>query len=131
MCPRCFWNRSLKYPWQGKTKSDIKNISHRFTRGSLRWPKKTSKEMLTREGICMRFWDSPKFEPFSFSLILAGNVNHMSKSEMVHFFSPKILRWPKIRKEMVFEAKMVRILGHSVIMVSNLKLVFWIGIELF
>ena len=28
------------------------------------------------------------------------------------FFSSKILRWPKIRREMVFEAEIVRILGH-------------------
>ena len=32
--------------------------------------------------------------------------------EMGHFFSPKTLRWPRIRREMDYEAKMVRILGH-------------------
>ena len=31
---------------------------------------------------------------------------------MAHFFSSKILRWPKIRREMVFETEIVRILGH-------------------
>ena len=50
------------------------------TGGTLRWPKKSSKEMLTRKGICMKSWDGPKFESFSFSLISARNINHVSKS---------------------------------------------------
>ena len=44
-----------------------------------------SKEMLTREGICCIWYAcypemAPKFEPFSFSLISARNINHVSKS---------------------------------------------------
>ena len=85
---------------------------NRHTGGSLRWPKKSSKEMLTREGICMLIWDGPKFEPFSFSLISARNISHMSILRLPTFYSPKTLRWPRIRREMEFEAKMVRILGH-------------------
>ena len=34
--------------------------SHVGTRGSLRWLKKSPKEVLSREGICLRFWDGSK-----------------------------------------------------------------------
>ena len=30
-------------------------------------------------GICTRFWDGPKFEPFSFSLISARTIDHVPK----------------------------------------------------
>ena len=66
--------------------------------------------MLSREGICMRSWDGPKFESFIFSLISARNIHHVSKSWDGLLF---LLRkpWDGLKK-MDFEAKMVRILGH-------------------
>ena len=60
-----FWTWRT-YPWK-------------YTRGSLKWLKKSSKEVLTREDICMYFSDGSKFEPFSFSLILARNIHHVTK----------------------------------------------------
>ena len=34
---------------------------------------------LSRDGICMWFWDSSKFEPFSFLFISARKIDHVSK----------------------------------------------------
>ena len=66
------------------------------TRGSLRWLKKSLKEVLSREGKCIRFRD--------------GSTSNWSKisitcrnSEMAHFFRPETLRWLKIRTETEFE----------------------------
>ena len=61
-----------------------------ITRGSLRWLKKSSKEVLSREGICMRFWDVPASNWLKISITC-------QKSEMAHFFRPETLRWLKIR----------------------------------
>ena len=71
------------------------------TKGSLRRPKKSSKQMLTREGICMKSW-WPKIRTIKFFFHSDSKYKSLVKT----------LRRPKIRREMKFEAKIVRILGH-------------------
>ena len=56
--------------------------------------------MLTREVICIRFWDGPKLELFSFSLILVRNQNHMSK-----FWDGPLFLVRKFWDEQKFEEK--------------------------
>ena len=57
--------------------------------GSLRWLKKSSKEVLTREGICMRFWDGSTSNWHKISITCQN-------SEMAHRFRLETLRWLKI-----------------------------------
>ena len=75
----------------------------------VRWLKKSSMETISRASICIWFWDGSKFEPFIF---LFEIMITCFLAEVAHFFSSKMLRWLKIRREHEFEAKMIRILSH-------------------
>ena len=73
-----------------------KRSEHQVIWGSLRWPKKSSKEMLTREilwqaYIWMKSWDSPNVEPFIIPFISARNIHHVSKFCDGPLFKPVFL----------------------------------------
>ena len=69
----------------------VKNL-YQHTPGSLRWLKKSSKEVLSRGGICMRFWDCSTSNWLKISITWPN-------SEMAHFSKPKTLWWLKFRTE--------------------------------
>ena len=75
-------------------KANFKNLIN--TRGSLRWLKKSSKEVLTREGICMRFWDGQTSNWLKISITCQN-------SEMAHRFRLETLRWLKNRSNLYLE----------------------------
>ena len=62
------------------------------TRESMRWLKKSSKEVLSCGGICMRFWDGSTSNWLKISITYQNYV-------MAHFFRSETLRWLKIRTE--------------------------------
>ena len=61
-------------------------LMKRFTGGTLRELKKSSKEICHMMAWCMWSWESSKFEPFSFSLISARNTDHVSNSRVSSLF---------------------------------------------
>ena len=66
-------------------KNKINSDSEKYkinTGSTLRKLKKPSNEQRSHVGICMGSWDSSKFEPLSFSLISARNIDHVSKSRV-------------------------------------------------
>ena len=59
---------------------------NRNTGRSLRWPKKSSKELLTHEGICMKSRDGPKFEQLLFLLFRLEILITCQNPDMAYLF---------------------------------------------
>ena len=73
------------------------SLSGKGTRGSLRWLKKSSQEVLSRGVICMRFWDGSTSNWLKISITCQN-------FEMAQFFRPETLRWHKIRSSQYLES---------------------------
>ena len=73
---------------------------------------KVTEGHLSRDEICMLFWDGSKFEPFSFSLVSARNRSRVIILRWLTFFGSKILRWFKIRIIIASNSISLRISSH-------------------
>ena len=74
----------------------IRILLFSFTWESLRWLKKSSKEMLSREGLNMSFWDDSILKLLKVSIICQN-------SNICHFFRSYLLRWLKVRSNQYLE----------------------------